>query len=616
MEFRILGPLEVLDGGRIVSLGGGRQRALLALFVLHRNEVMSVDRLINELWGEQQPETAANVVQVYVSRLRKALQPGENGEGALGTRGSGYVLRIDDSAVDVDRFERLTSEGRDALSGADPARASALLTEALSLWRGDPLSDFAFESFAQTAITRLAELKLAALEDRIDADLARGRHRIVTAELETLATEHPLRERLRAQLMLALYRSGRQADALRVYGETRRTLVDELGIEPGPDLKTLEQAILDHDDTLTWKAPAPEASAERATVDEGGVQQLPPRRRWPAVRTAIPIAMVLVSAMAVGGIFALHGGRPAPRTLAPNSVGFIDARSGRVTRTVSVGRKPVALAMGFDSLWVAEYADQTVSRINAATGQSLAHIPVGGHPIGVTAYHGGIWVWTEEHTLVAIDPRYDSISEKIPVVVRRLGGALTADNMQNARRRLGGEIIGTGGYLWVTVPETTLVQVDPDSPRRSQVITPDDGAQGPIVAGAGVIWVGGFKYVTPFDVRTGVAESPIAVGRVRALSFAFGTLWVASGLEGGQQDVRTALRQLDLRSQLPQSALQVGSNPTAVAAAADSLWVASENDGAIMRVDPRTQKVVATLRVGPTPTYLLPDRDGLWVAVD
>src|SRR5262249_22767186 len=159
---------------------------------------VSVDRLIDELWGEQPPETAANVVQVYVSRLRKALQPGENGEGALRTRGSGYVLRIDDSAVDVDRFERLAGAGREALSDSDPTRASALLCEALALWRGSPLSDFAFESFAQTAIVRLEELRLAALEDRIEADLERGGHRTVVAELETLTTEHPLRERLRA----------------------------------------------------------------------------------------------------------------------------------------------------------------------------------------------------------------------------------------------------------------------------------------------------------------------------------------------------------------------------------------------------------------------------------
>src|SRR5262245_56651835 len=160
MEFRILGPLEVLDDGRTISVGGGRQRALLALLLLHRNDVMSVDRLVDELW-DRPPETAANVVKVYVSRLRKALHPGGNGESVLHTRGSGYVLQVEEGDLDLDRFELLVEQGRRALKHADPVEASALLGQALALWRGAPLSDVAFDSFAQAQIARLDELRLS-----------------------------------------------------------------------------------------------------------------------------------------------------------------------------------------------------------------------------------------------------------------------------------------------------------------------------------------------------------------------------------------------------------------------------------------------------------------------
>ncbi|HEU5064360.1 MAG TPA: BTAD domain-containing putative transcriptional regulator [Gaiellaceae bacterium] len=251
MEFQILGPLEVRDGDRTIPLAGGKQRAVLALLILNANETVSIDRLVDELWGERAPATAPKVVQNHVSQLRRIL-----GDGLLETHGSGYTLRLEHGSLDLDRFEQFLEEGRRARAREDAQAASELLSEALALWRGPPLADFAFESFAQTEISRLEERRLVALEERIEADLALGRHADVVGELEALSAKHPLRERLRGQLMLALYRSGRQSEALHVYQQARRTLVDELGIEPGPGLQQLERAILQQDSALDLRGTA------------------------------------------------------------------------------------------------------------------------------------------------------------------------------------------------------------------------------------------------------------------------------------------------------------------------------------------------------------------------
>jgi DNA-binding SARP family transcriptional activator len=272
MEFRILGPLEALDGSRALPLGGGKQRALLAVFLLHANETLSTDRLIDELWGERPPATAAKTVQVYISRLRKTLAGGEGGgsAGAVVTREHGYELGLDPDRLDAHRFERLVAEGRGELAAGRPERAAAALERALSLWRGAPLADLAYEPFAQREIARLDDLRVAALEQLIEAKLALGAHAEVVGQLEALIGEHPYRERPRAQLMLALYRSERQADALQAYQDARRTLVEELGIEPGERLRELERAVLAQDPDLHLVAAEQPAAAEPAVETPGG----------------------------------------------------------------------------------------------------------------------------------------------------------------------------------------------------------------------------------------------------------------------------------------------------------------------------------------------------------
>jgi DNA-binding SARP family transcriptional activator len=243
VEFRILGPLEVVEQGRVLPLGGARQRTLLALLLTRANEVVSADRLIDELWGAEPPRTAANALQYHVSQLRKALAPHD----AIATQEPGYVIRVGPDELDLLRFEALVEEAQQAA----PDVAAQRLRDALDLWRGPALADLANESFAQIEIPRLEELRLEALERRFDADLALGRYAELVGEVRALVREHPLRERLRAVLMHALYGSDRQAEALETYRETRQLLVDELGIEPSPALQELEQAILRHDPALT-----------------------------------------------------------------------------------------------------------------------------------------------------------------------------------------------------------------------------------------------------------------------------------------------------------------------------------------------------------------------------
>jgi predicted ATPase/DNA-binding SARP family transcriptional activator len=251
VEFRVLGPLEVLEEGQTLDVVGQKPRLLLAVLLLHANEVVSTDRLIEAVWEDDPPRTAHKALQVHVSRLRKLL-----GNERLQTKAPGYVLRVADEELDVERFRRLLADGRPR--------------DALALWRGPPLADHSYTRFAQAEVARLEELRITALEDRIEADLAAGEHTALVGELEELVREHPLRERLHGQLMLALYRAGRQADALEAYQGARRTLTEELGIEPRRELRELQQAILSQDSTLDV-AGAEQSAAPRTDLPAGTV---------------------------------------------------------------------------------------------------------------------------------------------------------------------------------------------------------------------------------------------------------------------------------------------------------------------------------------------------------
>ena len=283
LEFRVLGPLQVAREGRLLPLGGFKQRGLLALLLLDRNRVVPRDRLVDVLWGEQPPASAANGIQIYVSKLRRLLADDEAAEAsAIVTEPPGYRLRVPPGELDADRFERLIAEGREALGTGKAERAETTFAHALTLWHGSPFADFAAEPFAQAEIARLERLRLHALEERVEAQLSLGRYAEVQAELPTLIEQHPLEERLRAQLMVALYRSGRQADALAAYQGFRRLLADELGLDPSPDLREIERRILRQDPALV----APAASSRRAELPPAAAGSPPSA---PLKQTNLPV---------------------------------------------------------------------------------------------------------------------------------------------------------------------------------------------------------------------------------------------------------------------------------------------------------------------------------------
>jgi DNA-binding SARP family transcriptional activator/tetratricopeptide (TPR) repeat protein len=293
LEFLILGPLEVRTDGRLVPVRGFRQRALLAMLLVHANEVVPSGRLLDELW-DAEPGTDTAVLRVRISQLRKALRDA-GGDALLQTRPPGYLLECDRDRLDLGRHERLAAEAGSVL-GHDPARAAARFREALAQWRGPPLADFAYEPFAQTTIGRLEELRLTTLEKWIGAELAAGREREIVGELRALAAEHPLREGFRAQMMLALYRAGRQAEALEVYQQTRSLLVEELGIEPAPALQQLHRAVLAQDPSLD-RPPV----QRPASITASAAPPAPPaavRREW---RKTVTILVCDIGPASLGG---------------------------------------------------------------------------------------------------------------------------------------------------------------------------------------------------------------------------------------------------------------------------------------------------------------------------
>jgi DNA-binding SARP family transcriptional activator len=265
MDFRILGPLEVHGEHGAIPVPGNKPRAVLAVLLLHANQPVSAERIALALWGEDAPAGAVKTVHVNVSRLRKALGAGE----ILKTSGAGYCLSVRQGELDADRFEELVEDGRRKLAGGQVEEAGIVLRKALELWRGPPLADLAFEPFAQVEIARLEEEQQTALETRVEADLAAGRHAELVAELRRMVAKHPARERLAGHLMLALYRCGRQSEALEAYHEARQRLADEAGVEPGEELHALQDAILHHDPALAM------ASAE-ALPHELDVTSAPP----------------------------------------------------------------------------------------------------------------------------------------------------------------------------------------------------------------------------------------------------------------------------------------------------------------------------------------------------
>jgi YVTN family beta-propeller protein len=577
MEFRILGPVEAADGGRTLPLAGGKARALLALLLLNANEVLSSDRIVDELWGERPPPTAAKIVQNAVSQLRRTL-----GDGRLETRGRGYVFQLAPGELDLDRFEQLVDRGRRA---ASPDQAARALREALELWRGAPLSDVDAEPFARDAVGRLVERRLVALEERIDADLVRGEHADLVGELESLVAQHPFRERLRGQLILALYRAGRQAEALAAYQAARRTLVDELGIEPGPALQELEKAILVQDPAL----------------------DAPVRRRAPSVRARRRPLLAAVALLAAGGLaaglfFGLRGSSsPSPAAVVQNSVAVIDPRTNRVVADVPVGLRPSGVAAGEDAVWVANEDASTVSRIDPKSRKVTDTIRVGAHATDIAVGSGAVGVANgDDETVTRIDSRFDSVQDSIDLGA---GGALEPQPVF---------AVATGDDgVWVTSGAHQVLRIDPKTDANVSSTTV---ALSPLALafGDGALWVASAMRLSRIEPATNAVTASAPVPGAAAIAAGNGYLWlIVPGELHGE------VWRFDPSSISPTATVQVGVQPSAIAIGDDgSVWVANSGDGTVSRVEPLTATVVTTITLGERPTGIALGGGKVWVTVD
>jgi YVTN family beta-propeller protein len=597
MDYRLLGPLEVYDRDRTVELGGDKQRALLALLLLHAGEVVSADRLIDDLWGDRPPPAAPKALQAHVSRLRKALTSPGSGprdargdlarvtQGALLTRGHGYLLRVEPGELDLDRFRDLIHQGRQELAAGDPKTAAETLRAGLSLWRGPPLADFVYQAFAQAPIAQLEELHLAAVEDRVEADLALGRHDQLVAELTALVHEHPLRERLRSLSMLAFYRCGRQAEALEAYQEYRRGLSEQLGLDPGPELRQFELAILNRDPALRLAEPPPPGPATSLTAA--------PRRSGGRSRR-LALGGLLLALIAGGALLASAGGGDARLSgIAADSVGAINPSRGRVSAVVPIGSSPSVTVAGAGSVWVANYNNNTVSRIDPATRAVEQTIEVGSTPSGIAIGASAVWVTNNfSDTVSRIDPAVDRVVQTIPVGNGPSGLA-----------------VGDGS-LWVAnSSDGTVTRINAITGAHLSTIALG-GSPTDVAVGLGAVWVSDAANgrVLRIDPDTDQVAETINVGTGPGpITLGYGSVWVANSLDG-------TVSRIDPQTNQVLDAVNVGSWPGALAVGAGGVWVANKSGGNVARIDPAVNRVAQTIAVGSSPQGVAVVGGLVWVS--
>ena len=580
MEFRILGPLEVVEDGNSVALGTLKERLVLGVLLLHANEFVSRERLIDDLWGEAPPPTARKAVNVYVSKLRKAL--GVAGADPISTAAGGYRLHVEPERLDANRMRALVGRARELVANGELESASECFQEALSLWRGPTLAGLELESHGRDEVAQLDELRLTELMDRIDCDLALGRHEQAVGELGVLVGEHPLRERLRAQQMLALYRSGRQADALEAYAEARRTLVDDLGIEPSEALQRLQQAILRHDPALelpggiaaTNGAPAPAGADDAVLITPSRFR---PRRRALRRRLAVTVVASVAGVAAVIGFVVTSGGHELVRSsfqqVRPNSLARIDPATGRVVSDVRVGLEPGPMALTGSALWIVNRGDGTIQRYDVRNGRLTRPVSAGGSPYSIAAdAEGNVWVSERKPTVTWIlHSASGAGASAVPQATKSIRVPLP---------RAGAEAFGDG-YLWV-IP-------------------------GPLALSAGE------QGVSRIDVRSRALASTIPLGgQTTAIAYAHGSAWI------GIYDRRHSTASLAVvraGSDRPEPVpLESGDGwgPLAIAAGAGDVWVLT-SAFTVFRVDPETQQIVKRIRmVAQQPELLAVGAGSVW----
>jgi YVTN family beta-propeller protein len=573
VEFLVLGPVEVRIDGRAVSVGGPKQRVLLTLLLLSSNEVVSRDRLTDSLWGEHPPASAQRALDSYLSRLRRLL-----GGERIERHPPGYLLRVEPDELDLDRFEGLLEQGRAAAAAGDAATAKERLRQALALWRGRALAGLESQPFLGAEAERLEERRLLALEARIDADVELGGAAELVAELERLVAEHPFRERLLGQLMLCLYRAGRQADALAAYQACRRRFADELGLEPSRELRTLERRMLEQDPglgaALTSPSVAPTGRITRARV------------------AAAALTLVAVAASVIAGVELGTGGSASSSVLGSKAGIFELGTRSTVVAGSPLADSPAAIAADQGSLWLAEPNKSEVVRVDRASARVTERIPVGGSPASVAIGGGAVWVASVPgSTLTRIDPTTDI---KTPI---GLGGARAA-------------ALAFGlGRLWVADPtDAALLAIDPVSGAVVRTLQVDVHPTALAVA-ARTLWLAdyGAASVTEIDPRSGETIASVPVGNgPTAVAVGDGAVWVANKLD-------STVSRIDPVSGRVLATISVGSEPVAIAVNGTSVWVANEYSSSVSRIDVRRNIVVRTSPVGGGPTALVSAAGRIWV---
>jgi DNA-binding SARP family transcriptional activator len=624
VEYRILGPLEVVDEGEPVALGRLKERLVLAILLLHANEFVARERLIDELWGESPPPTARKAVNVYVSQLRKALAP--NGHDPITTADGGYRLEVDAERLDAARLQQLLATARERAAAGELEAAVELLGKALDLWRGPTLAGLLLESHGRDEIAQLDELRLTALMDRIDCDLALGRHEQVVGELQVLVGEHPLRERLRAQQMLALYRAGRQAEALEAYQQAREVLVEELGIEPSPALQRLQQGILRHDpslETASGTAAANGLAPTRPFREQGTALDEQPAR-WPRVRVRrrYLVATALVLLAAAAGLTALATrANGAPRVVA-NSLVRLNPASGKVVSVVRVGVEPGPIAITPTAIWTSNYGDNTVSRYDLRTHTVEARAGFPAQPFDtVVDGDGNAWITSSYEDNA---PAKNAFLTRLEAGTGGTSpGTLYPSHAQTIDLPLpmsGYETLG-GGYLWVIVGghgplpgDDRLALVDLRTNQVASVRRLRDSATS-IAFGYGSAWIGtytsggnswleairaGGSKVTKVLLERGVYWGPawIAVGD--------GAVWALTAMPWASRHAGPELIEIDPQTlqvvhRLDLSAEQSG----VVAVGAGAVWTTGGIGGGnnraadgVTKIDPRTDRIIRTFPLG------------------
>ena len=596
LSFHLLGRLEAYCDGVELDLGPRKQRAVLALLLLNANRVVSTERLIDDLWGDSPPSTARAALQVYVAGLRKAL--GTDG-ATLRTRAPGYVLDVEEGALDLDRFAQLCAEAHES---PDPERRAALLHEALELWRDEPLPELRAEPFSSAAVAQLEQLRLRALEERIDADLALGRDATLVTELEALVAEHPYREGLRAQLMLTLYRSGRQAGALDVYQAGRRALQDDLGLQPGKELRDLEAAILRQDEAL---------SVARSVPAEPEPEQPPSAGRF-SRRAVIAACIAGFAAVALGtGLAVLRSGSGSAAQIEPGAVGVVDPVTRGVVADVPLGFSSPLIAAGEGSVWVVDPIGSTLTRIDPETNAVVSPprgIPANGIPIGLAVGEGSVWIALNEGRVLSVlevGPELGDRRRRIPLDTRVVGVSPVAFASVELA-------VGAGAVWALERARGQLTRIDPDTGRR-RPLADGLGASSSIAVDGDAVWLGGPEGVRKLDSRTGLGAWE-RVGGVGCPSRRTPRSRSAARPCGSSANRARGLWSIDPRSVSTVGSEPVVASPSAVAVDEDgAVWVASGAAASLSRLEPSTN-AVETLETGVTARGLVAGFGRIWTS--